>query len=97
MNQFTAIGAADNGTHLYVTSDKANIKLVEDVMKIIHSDAVYYVFEGHAKCTSDYFPDELLSLVKKYLHFLEDTNKPLDARQTNEINKLKEYITACEA
>ena len=96
MNQLTAIGAAENGTHLYVTSDKASIKLVEDVMRIIYSDAVYYVFEGHVKCASDYFPDELLSLVKEHLHFLEETDKPLDTRQANEINKLKEYITACE-
>lgn len=99
MNKFTAIGVHKNSSRLaYITSEKASLELMGEVMGIIHNDLSFEIFKGHVEHTGSIYPKDLLPDVKVslawFIELLGDNPNPSIQRR---IDKLNEYIKAVES
>lgn len=99
-NKFTAIGTTVHGRHLFITSEKASLELMGEVMRITHQDATYSIFNGHVTSAYDaHVSQPLMEQVKKTLAWLRD----LDSEDIvipsirDRIEKLNEYVSVIEA
>jgi hypothetical protein len=106
MNKFSIFGINTDREQIFITSEKANIKLIEEVMKIVYPHAIYQIFEGHIKSVYDYDPVQLRQEVTNRLEFLMRTKptsfpstgslQPTNSFYSERISKLREYIKVTE-
>jgi hypothetical protein len=101
VNKYVAVGAYTNGKHLYISSEKASLELLDEVMKIVCLDAAYTFFEGELKCVYDYTPNNLLQIVKDYMNAWKDRHHDILKNRSyvhhQNWSKLQEYVKAAEA
>lgn len=97
MNKFSIIGTrAANGRFFFITSEKAPLELVLDVLKITHEDVKMNIFKGHIESEQGLIPQELLTLVQLSISWLKglDSEDIVLSSIRNRISRLQKYIEA---
>lgn len=98
MNKFTAIGVYESGRLLFITSEKADQQLMNEVIRTMYNGATYCIVEGHAKPVNKhiYMVSQLLPVVKSHLNWMTKCSVP-SSENKDKINRLEQYIAAAEA
>lgn len=97
MNTLTVVGFESIGTPIYLSSEKANIQLVQEVLNIVYgADLVYFIFEGNIECINNNNKKTLLDEIKKRLSWLEKSTF-VKVYAYDKLNKLKEYVSIVES